>query len=459
MFRVHSQPPRSYRRAILALLALSCTSLAVTVWVMLDFIREQETVRHMMRLLPADSQPEALNLLDELRWQFRLSIIGVLNLVVSALAVVMLWRAYNTSQASLRDVRILASDILSSMDLAVITTDLTGLVTGINRRGIELLGSAASTQGQTLDEIAKPMALNDFRQRAMGHTGEDLTADFAYERGGIFRTYRAFCHPLRNHAGEVTGCILQLRDVTLRALMEDRLRRMERFMGLGSLAAGLHHEIKNPLAALSLHAQLLDESLEDYPVTQEHRENLSVIQTELARIGMVLESFRDFTSVATLNRVPTDILPLIRTQLSLVKPQTDQQGIRVQLDEASPAATAIDADPDRLSQVLLNLLLNAIEAMPHGGQISIRAFRTDGPPVPMLQIEIEDSGHGIPPELRQRIFDPYFTTKANGTGMGLALSEKIVRQHSGTLDVRCGEAGSTFVVSLPLICVPEPVSL
>ena len=137
MFRVESEESgRRYRLAIAGLLVLSAVAFFVTVWVMVDFLREQEIVHALIDQLPPYAALSAEELEGELQWQFRLSILVVLNLVVTALAVVLLSRAYGTSQASLRDIKAKASDILSSMDLAVITTDRAGIITSINHRGI-----------------------------------------------------------------------------------------------------------------------------------------------------------------------------------------------------------------------------------------------------------------------------------------------------------------------------------
>ncbi len=451
MFSVHSnETGRSYRLAIVGLLALSVATLAVTIWVMNELLREQVVVAELIEYLPPEGDVAAEELAGELRWQFRLSILVVLNLVVTGFTVVLLWRAYHSSQESLRDIKALAGDIIGSMDQAVITTDVHGIVTSTNRRGVELLDLPADHVGKPLNELSGRLALEELRQqsRKLDLTGQ--TRDFQVPTDGTTMTLRTFCQPLRDRDNVDIGDVIQLRDVTERVLMDDRLRRMERYMGLGALAAGLHHEIKNPLTALSLHVQLMEEELLKSETSTTIFEMLSVIKTEVARVGGVLEGFRDFASVGHLNLTEVDLVELVDRQVKLIRPQAQMQQVAVNVNLLAERLPAVSADRVRLEQVLLNLLINAMEAMPDGGTIEIRISIAQDETPKSVRIEIVDSGPGIPENLRSRILDPYFTTKSEGTGMGLALCDKIVRQHHGSLDFRSAQHGSVFDITLPV---------
>lgn len=451
MFRVNpSETSKAYRLAIAGLLALSAAAFAVTVWVMVDFLHEQEIVHGLIGQLPPEAAPAAKELEGELRWQFRLSILVVLNLVVTAFAVVLLARANRATQESLRDIKAQAGDILGSMDLAVITTDLNGIVTSINRRGIEMLALDGEYVGRPLSELSETILLEEFRQATQLNNNGSVTRDYSHSVKGSIRILRAFCQPLKNHEAEEIGNILQLRDVTERALMDDRLLRMERYMGLGSLAAGLQHEIKNPLAALSLHVQLLEEEIASSDPTDEAEEMLSVIKTEVARIGDVLENFRDFASLGRLNLATVDIARMVNRQIRLIEPQADQQNISVSVEFPDDPLPSFQGDRVRLEQVLLNLLVNAMEAMSDGGSLTVRVATTSAGDDTTLRIEVLDTGPGIPETIRSRIFDPYFTTKSDGTGMGLALCDKIMRQHNGRVEIHSSENGSVLEMTLPI---------
>jgi len=445
MFRVHhTETKKTYRLAVIGLLLLSVAALSVTVWVMIDFLREQSIVEGLIENLPADARDSAKLLAGELRWQFRLTILVVLNVVVTGIAVVLFSQAYRSSQESLRDIKALASDILSSVDQAVITTDLTGNITSINRRALELLTPESECVGQPL-EVLSTVPLHDFRNDWLAEQSTMVMRDFHLsKKGAKDRTLRAFCQALRDYEGIETGNVLQLRDVSERVLIEDQMRRMERYMGLGSLVGGLHHEIKNPLAALSLHVQLLEEQIDDQGTSVEVRQMLGVIKTEVTRIGGVLEGFRDFASIGQLKLALLNLINLITGIVELVKPRAEQCKIDITVNSIN-SLVEILGDRVRLEQVVLNLIVNAMEAMPDGGKISIDVvILTD-----VAQVEVTDSGAGIPVELQDKVLDPYFTTKNEGTGLGLAICDKIMRQHHGSLEFRTSERGTTFLITLP----------
>jgi len=452
MFQIRpTENDSTYRLAIAGLLTLSVVSLAVTVWIMVDFLREQEIVQNLIQLLPAGAaETSAEELAGELRWQFRLTILVVLNLIVTGIAVILLWRAYRSSQESLRNIMVLAGDVLGSIDQAIITTDPTGHVTSINRRGVEMFALNQDQIGRPLRQLEESIPLEEFRQESRAAETLPLVRDFPVTKTGGTRAFRAFCHPLRNRENEDIGNVVQISDVTERVLVEESLRRMERYFGLGSLAAGLHHEIKNPLAALSLHVQLMEEELEDHETLDEVHEMLGVIKTEMTRVGGVLESFRDYASLGQLNLSQVEIADLIDRQAKLIAPRANMKKIKVQTEISPVALPPLQADRVRLEQVLLNLLINAMEAMTDGGVLTIRPSVIEIPTGRAIQVEVIDTGTGIPHDLRDRIFDPYFTTKSEGTGMGLALCDKIIRQHRGSLDFRCSEEGTIFAITLPL---------
>jgi two-component system sensor histidine kinase HydH len=447
MFRVPSKEAgETYRLAIVGLLTLSAAALAVTIWVMVDFLQEQEIVKGLIKKLPPEAKGDAEALAGELRWQFRLTILVVLNLVVTGIAVVLLWRAYRSSQDSLREIKAFASDILSSMNQGVITTDVNGIVTSINRRGLEILAPANESVGEPLQVLSSDIPLDAFRHDWQEEKSVAMTRDFKTGERGSERTVRAFCQTLSNYEGNEIGNVLQLRDVTERVLVDDRLRRMERYMGLGSLAVGLHHEIKNPLAALSLHAQLLEEQIDEGEPSEDVRQMMGIIKTEVNRMGSVLEGFRDFASVERLNSTEVDLPQLLHRQVELITPRADQQNIEILLQVPAEDIPKLPGDHVRLEQVLLNILLNAMQAMPSGGTLTIATRQEDD----FVNVSVQDTGCGIPDDLRERVFDPYFTTRSEGTGLGLALCDKIVRQHHGSLEFHSTGAGTVFQMKLPI---------
>jgi signal transduction histidine kinase len=434
---------RRYRMAMIGLALLSTAALATTIWMMIDFLREQSIVDDLIKSLPREMRGDAELLAGELRWQFRLTILVVLNVIVTGIAVILLWRAYHASQASLRDVKALATDVLGSMETAVITTDLEGKVTSINKCGSDLLDFAPQRIGQSLTDLER-LPLQAFRAEWMAEGPAVLIREFQLKQGGNRKILLASCQSLKDREGNVMGNLLQIRDITMRTLMEEQMRRMERYTGLGSLVGGLHHEIKNPLAALSLHVQLLEEQLEEEGTSDQSRGTLEIIRTELARIGGVLEAFRDFASMGHLDLTDVPLKDLIARQVELVRPQAQRQGISIEIVPFDPE-WVVSADRGRLEQVLLNLFVNAMDAMPQGGKLTVAVSRVDA----SVQIEVADTGCGIPESLQDKVLDPYFTTKGAGTGLGLAICDKIMRQHHGTIDFRSSPQGTTFRLTLP----------
>ncbi|MCR9232114.1 MULTISPECIES: two-component system sensor histidine kinase NtrB [Gimesia] len=447
MFHVYeTRVSRGFQLAIGGLALLSLTGLVVTLWILVDFHHEQEIVAKIIRHLPDSDLAVARELAGELRFQSQLSILLFLNIIVTAIALVLLVRAYLNSERSLREVKVMASDVLASMDQGVLTTDRDEIITSINPRGRELLSLEEPVIGRPLSDVGvEHTLLCVICSHVNAHHSPVRDCDYTINRDGHEQTLRAGCSLLRNERQEELGTVLHVRDVTERALMEQRLRRMERYAGLGSLATGLQHEIKNPLSALSLHVQLLEEALESQNRSDEIDEMLEVIQTEVKRLTSVLEGFRDYASMSEPGRSRVDLTALINKLVRFIRPQAEQQKVKVEVKLPQEKPPEIMADSVHIDQVLLNLALNAIQAMPGGGVLTI-GLNQEGD---WLRISITDTGKGIPAELRERIFDPYFTTRHEGTGMGLALCEKIVRQHDGTIDFNTGPSGTTFSVLLP----------
>jgi len=437
---------RGSKLAIAGLALLSLMALVVTAWILADFSREQQIVEELTRHLPASDLDDANELAGELRVQSRLSILLILNIVASAVALTMLVRAYNSSERSLRDVRVLATDILASIDQGIITTGLDGGVLSINPHGQELLGMTVNGAEMALKDLPpEHQALNEMCRHVLQSHGNVSDQDYTVNLHGHVRHLRAGCSLLRDHNRKHLGTVIHIRDVTGKTLMEQRLRRMERYMGLGSLAAGLQHEIKNPLSALSLHVQLLSEALEQDNPAPEIQEMLDVLNAETHRISSVLEGFRDFASVGELHRTEVDPAELISKLIRLVAPQAQQAGVQINTDLPVDETHSLFVDPVRIEQLLLNLVVNAMAAMPHGGVLNIGLTADEQ----NINLTVGDTGCGIPDDQRDKVFDPYFTTRSTGTGMGLALSEKFVRQHNGAIDFETSPAGTVFTVTLP----------
>lgn len=252
--------------------------------------------------------------------------------------------------------------------------------------------------------------------------------------------------------------------------LEQRARAAQRLVELGMLTGGLAHEIKNPLSTVGLNVQLLQEDVQamagDPGLSEPHQEGLGRVQRRLEslrretqRLRNILEDFLRFAGRVELDTQPTDIHAMIDDLTDFFEPQAREAkvNLRTQLT-AHPAV--IPADAPMLKQALLNLLINATQAMtkareenqPHGGasELILRTERTKAPGGEELRIHVTDTGPGMTQEVALKVFQPYFSTKRGGTGLGLPTSRRIVEEHGGQITVHSDPGrGSDFTISLP----------
>jgi two-component system sensor histidine kinase HydH len=221
-----------------------------------------------------------------------------------------------------------------------------------------------------------------------------------------------------------------------------RLAQSEKLAALGQLAATVAHEVRNPLGVMRSAAQTLTETL---PAGHDAAQASTFIITEIDRLANVVNSLLAFARPLQVDARPIRVGELFDRAVLLVRDELEAK--RLQVDRHTGAALpAVQADPDLLSQVLIGLLANAVEAVPPGGAIALDAYGADG----AVQISVADSGPGIAPELRARVFEPFFTTRPRGTGLGLAIARQIIEAHGGRIEA--GEAtggGARFIITLP----------
>ncbi len=243
-------------------------------------------------------------------------------LLLCTLTVVWLQQRQLAILRVLNQVKLLSLEILASMDQGVITTDLENTITGINTAAVLILGVESECIGMPLTSLGSAGAsLTDLGNRVAERNAAVWDQDFAINRGGRTRRIRADAHVLKDSESRAVGGIILLRDVSDRVQMEERVHLMERFVSLGTLAAGLHHEIKNPLTALSIHVQLLEKRLGGPGPTKPVDELLGVVKSEIHRLNGVLDSFRDFASLHRLTLRPTNLVDLLEDTVRLIGPQ------------------------------------------------------------------------------------------------------------------------------------------
>jgi signal transduction histidine kinase len=221
------------------------------------------------------------------------------------------------------------------------------------------------------------------------------------------------------------------------------MKRAERLFALGQLSAGLAHEVRTPLASIAGAAGILERHNSLRP---RDAECLAIITKECHRLNRLVTHFLDFARPRTPRFRPVEVEPLLRSAIELAAHATSGKPVSLRC-EIAPTISAVECDAELLQQVLLNLLINAIQAMPEGGEVLLSAAPRDR----QLLVQVKDQGGGIGPADLQRIFDPFFTTKESGTGLGLSVAHQIVSQHGGILSAFANpEKGMTFAVQLPL---------
>jgi len=250
----------------------------------------------------------------------------------------------------------------------------------------------------------------------------------------------------------VVGCLAIAGVVAVYAVrrvvrLERRARDAERLAELGTLTGGLAHEIKNPLSTVQLNLQLLAEDLTpDNPAYPRIVNRLQTVQKETSRLRDILDDFLRYAGQLELDRQPTDLNELLEDLVDFFLPQAQAQRAKLRLRRSEEPLVA-EVDSKLIKQALLNLMINALQAMPEGGELILSAARQDG----QALVDVIDTGKGIAPEALEKIFDAYYTSKKGGTGLGLAMTRRIVREHGGELTVKSEQGrGSDFSLRLPL---------
>lgn len=243
---------------------------------------------------------------------------------------------------------------------------------------------------------------------------------------------------------ERVGTLVTLSDAETRRSIGSQLDLSTRLAAISRLTRGAAHEIKNPLNAIKLHAELLKARLGEDPVTWPHVE---VIEREIDRLKNVVQTFLDFTRPVELKLEELDLGEIAREIAVLLGPEAARRGVEVVVESGAGQALT-RGDRNLLKQALLNVMVNGIEAMANGGRLTITAGRSQGDCV----VSVADQGPGIPPEIRDKIFNLFFTTKKKGSGIGLALTFRIVQLHGGHIDFKSGPGeGTTFELRFPVL--------
>jgi signal transduction histidine kinase len=244
--------------------------------------------------------------------------------------------------------------------------------------------------------------------------------------------------------GERIGALLNLRDSESVHRIEDEIELSRRLAAIGSLTSGVAHEVKNPINAIVVHLEVLRQKLNT--VEPDTRRHIDVIASEIKRLDRVVQTLVDFTRPVDLHLAEMDLRKLVEEVVMLASPEAEQHKVRIERQD-SPEALPVRIDADLVKQAVLNIVINGVQAMPKGGSLQIVSQReNDG-----ALLKVSDEGRGIPPDLRDKIFSLYFTTKKGGSGIGLAMAYRVVQLHHGSLEFTSTPGhGASFFLRIPL---------
>jgi two-component system sensor histidine kinase PilS (NtrC family) len=341
------------------------------------------------------------------------------------------------------DLASLHQDTIRCLSSGLVTTTLDGTITTMNDAACDILGiTLAPPIGQKLASHIPSLEVVLAKVGAQGRVLRDevdaIRADGVERRLGLSAT------PLSDHTGNVTGRVIHFQDLTDLRHMEQAVARAERLAGIGRLAANIAHEIRNPLASISGSVEVLKR----LPGADAETCNLvDIAVREVDRVNALISNLLDYARPRTEDRQRLDLAEMVAEIAKIFELERRAKEVRLQLH--APTNVWVEAASGQMQQVLWNLLRNAAEAMPEGGAIYLStAQRNVTPPEAILMVR--DTGIGIAREDLEHIFEPFFSRKAGGTGLGLATTARIVEDHKGTIDVLSHPGkGTTFTIHLP----------
>lgn len=452
------------RRIPYRLIASVVLILALVVSVILLFSLEQEKL-----LLQGLTQGKVVpSELFPALWRSRndLIVVTLLVFLVSAIGIsaVITFIHYDSTRRTLEEVKGLARNILRSIPTGVLTTNRSGVITAVNptaeavlrRLAVDLLGNSYESvfaEGETIREVL------DGALRAHRHVNQK---DLSYEsKDRSLHTIRVSTAELTGDDEEPAGVILQAQDVTEWLALEQRVRVADKLAALHTLSAGVAHELRNPLSAMDLNLQLLEEELkENAALAGRGVRYLHVVNAECRRLSVILDNFMKFARPGSVGLHEVNVHALIEHIVALMQFEAAERKVRLEqaLEKALPPVLGDEA---AISQVLVNILVNALHAMPNGGLCRIAADMRQSEGKRCVLVSVTDTGVGIRKEELSRVFEPFYTTKSNGTGLGLAIAYRIMEDHGGTIQLTSNPGiGTTVMMTFPVaVTEAQPVAL
>ncbi|MCZ6747887.1 MAG: ATP-binding protein [SAR324 cluster bacterium] len=371
-------------------------------------------------------------------------------------------REVDEKNRALEENKAYLSNILESLEIGVLVTDLEGHITSVNRTGQALLAAASDAlTGRHVNEV-----LGEALLPAAGATAPRVGEPIAFQRsGGEVLQFQISATPMQGEQDEPLGYIFNVQDVTQLKKLEEQTERQNRFTAMGEMAANIAHEIRNPLGSIELFASLVKKGLNE---ENEGTTLLNHISSNVGSMNHIISNLLAYTKPRPVSPQRVDLHALLREGVEMSRFMAKQH--RVEMRTGLDAEhSLVMGDPEQLKQVLNNLVMNAVQAMPEGGELTVTTRSlTIGDPRALarfgmepsaeaadpefVEVAVRDTGCGIPKDIQRKIFDPFFTTKARGTGLGLAIVHHIIESHRATIDIESRpDEGTEIVMTYPVI--------
>lgn len=354
-----------------------------------------------------------------------------------------LTQRYRSTRRLLQDASAFADEVVSNLPVGLVATGRDGRIAFFNETAERITGLPFhEVRGKDPTQVF-PSLWDGLQARLdNGETVVEEEMGCGFSRGEPV-PLSVSASRILNEEGELVGNVLIFKDLGEVRRLQEEVRRKEKLAALGGLAAGVAHEIRNPLSSIKGLASFFRDK---FPQGSQDKEIAEVMAREVDRLNRVISELLEFARPSDLHRRPTDVNQLLEHAVRLVQEDAKTKGIQILLSKGGdlPAASI---DPDRFAQCFLNLFINAIQAMDKGGTLSVKSFKGANEEI---GIEIGDTGKGIHQGDLKTIFDPYFTTKPSGTGLGLAIVHKIIEAHQGRIFVRSTPGkGTVFTILVP----------
>ena len=374
----------------------------------------------------------------------------ILVLGSGALFFIFVIQNYYLVDKTLKQTKDYTRQVVANMANGLLSVDHEGKIASYNLVALELLGlNESDAKGMDLKTMI------DFKasgiQETLTHCASVLEYEIYHQRKSGEKIPLALsATPIQENPDTCEGAVIVLRDLSQIKQLEEKVRRSEKLAAIGELAAGVAHEIRNPLSSIKGFAQFLRQALKDRPQEKEYAETMV---SEVDRINTVVTDLLTFARPMEADLAPTDVAELIEHSVRLVEADAKSHELEIRMNFTELPEVKLDAN--QMTQALLNLLLNSLQAVKRGGRIEVGAELNTRNSILHLWIEDDGPGIAVAKDKIEKIFEPFFTTREKGTGLGLSIVHKIIENHNGEIRVQSPlggkNYGSRFTIIIPLI--------